>query len=529
MPDSGSASRVPISTTAVAAQPTVALERRSIAALAIGIVIVHLVTALVTPYEMHRDELLYLAMGEHLRLFAMDFPPMIALLARAERALFGDVIWSIRLAPALAHGALLVLTALLTWRLGGGRVAQWLAVIPVAVAPLYLRAGSLFQPVVFDQLWWTLALYAIVRLATDADWATSRGTWLVLGAALGLGLLTKFTMLALGFGILCAVLLTRRDWLRRRGLWVAAALALLIGAPSFIGQFQLGLPVFNQMDDLRATQLHHVSYGQFVVELMLMHGPLAFALAGAGAIALLAARRYARWRVAGLAALIPALIIMLLHGKPYYIGPVFPLFYAAGAVMVAGHVRRRSVRVATAVLLAAWGLLVLPISLPILPPAPTARFATQLGGKSAVTTNAGVVLELPQDFADMLGWERKVARIAEVYRALPEGERRDAVIVTANYGQAGAVDFYGPRYGLPKAVAPIGSYWFWGPGEQPGNVLIKVGDEAEDLRPFCGSVELATRIDEPWVVPEERNLGIWICRQPHRTLQQIWPMFRGQN
>jgi hypothetical protein len=174
-------------------------------------------------------------------------------------------------------------------------------------------------------------------------------------------------------------------------------------------------------------------------------------------------------------------------------------------------------------------LFVIPISLPVWPPEPTARFAAALGITSAVQTNTGVVLELPQDFADMLGWRNKVVRIAEVYHSLPEAERTRAVIVADNYGQAGAIDFYGPRYGLPKAIAPVGSYWFWGAGDKPGDVVVKVGGDAEDLQRFCRSVELATRIDERWVVPEEQQLAVWLCRQPYRTLQEIWPMFRGQN
>lgn len=505
-------------------------------ALVAGVVLVHLVTALVTPYEIHRDEFLYFAMGEHLRLFAMDFPPMIALLAEAQRGLFGDAIWSIRLAPALAHGATVLLTAGLVARLRGGRFAQLLAMIPVATAPLYLRAGSLFQPVVFDQLWWTLALYALAVLASSDESATSLRNWLVLGLALGLGLLTKFTMLALGFGILCAILLTRRGWLRSRGPWIAAALALVLGSPSWIGQLQLGMPVLTQMGDLRETQLERISYAQFVLDLMLMHGPLPFAVALTGIGALVASRQFRAWRVVGWAALIPALIIMLMRGKPYYIGPAFPAFYAAGAIVtsqllgrIASHFARTSAQVAMTALMAGFGLFAIPLALPVLPPAQTAAFAARLGLASATQTNQGVVLELPQDFADMLGWQRKVARIAEVYRALPPAERAAVVIVADNYGQAGAVDFYGPRYGLPKAIVPAGSYWFWGPGPKPGRVIIKIGGDAEGLRPFCGSIELATRIEERWVVPEEKDLAIWLCRQPYRTLQEVWPMFRGQN
>jgi 4-amino-4-deoxy-L-arabinose transferase-like glycosyltransferase len=513
----------------------------TLAALVVG---VHVLVALITPYGFHRDEFLYMAMGRNLSLFAMDFPPMIALLAEAQRALFGDSLLALRLTPALAHGALVLVTALLAWRLGGGWLAQALAMTAVATGPLYLRAGTLFQPVVFDQLWWTVALYALVRLASARAWedparsgvvgAHARRHWILLGCAMGVGLLTKFSILLFGAGVFVALLVSRRGWLRTPDPWMAAGLALVIGAPSWLGQLQLGFPVMGQMGALREGQLDRIGYGEFLLDLVLMHGPGAFLLALAGAAALLGVGGPARWRVVGLSCLVTFLIIMGLRGKAYYVGPLFPTLFAAGAVLLAGAVPRvtspwlRRVASGGALLLVGlWGPALLPLSLPLFPPAETARFAAATG--RAPTTNQGVAIDLPQDFADMLGWETKVARVATVFHALPPGDRNDAVIVTTNYGQAGAIDFYGPRYGLPGAKAPVGSYWFWGPGEKPGRVIVKVGGTAADLDGFCGTITLATRIEEPWVVPEERNLAIWICRDPPGTLQEVWPRFRGRN
>jgi hypothetical protein len=186
-------------------------------------------------------------------------------------------------------------------------------------------------------------------------------------------------------------------------------------------------------------------------------------------------------------------------------------------------------RAGSLILVAGWSAGSMPLVLPLFPPETTARFAAATGVTSAVTTNQGVVLQLPQDYADLLGWEEKVARIAGVFHALPREEMEHAVIVTSNYGQAGAIDFYGGRHELPRAVAPLGSYWFWGPGEKPGHVILKVGGERQDLEWLCGDIALATRIDEPWVVPEEQNLAVWICREPNFTLQEIWPDYRGRH
>lgn len=500
-----------------------------------AVVLAHLVVVAVTPYGFHRDEFLYMAMGRHLRLFAMDSPPLIALLSEAQRALLGDSLLALRISPALAHGLLVGLTGWIAWALGGSRFAQALAMLPVASAPLFLRAGSLFQPVVFDQLCWTAVLAALCALAAMHTPERRTAAWIALGAAAGVGLLTKFAIAFLGLGVLGALLLARRGWLATRGPWIAVALALLIGSPSLVGQIALDFPFLTQATDLRAAQLDRIDYGDWWLELVLMHGPPAFLLAAASAGALLAHRRFTPWRVVGWSCVLAFTIVLLLRGKAYYTGPVFPTLYAAGAVLTADALARLPGRAriacgaAIVLIVTGFGLLALPLALPVLPPAATARFAVRLGVTQATVTNRGVRLELPQDYADMLGWERKVERVAEVWRTLPPDERRHAVIVASNYGQAGAIDFYGPRHGLPAAVAPVGSYWFWGPGEKPGAVVLKVGGEREDLVEYCGSTELATRIDEPWVVPEERDLAVWICRQPRTTLQQIWPRFEGVN
>jgi hypothetical protein len=148
---------------------------------------------------------------------------------------------------------------------------------------------------------------------------------------------------------------------------------------------------------------------------------------------------------------------------------------------------------------------------------------------AATTTNRGESLALPQDYADMLGWEAQAAATARVYHSLPPADRARAVLVADNYGEAGALDFFGPRYGLPPAVAPVGSYWYFGPGKRPGEVVIKVGGDREDLLAFFRSVTLAAVVTEEWVVPEERDVAIWLCRGPYRTLAQVWPQFEGQN
>ena len=503
-------------------------ELRQLKPLALGPVAVlatltlglHLWVNATTPYGLHRDELLYLAMGRHLRLWAMDFPPGIALLAEATRALLGDSLTAIRTGPAVAGALLVVGAALFARELGGGRRSQLLAALAVVCSPLFLRAANLFQPVVFDQLAWTGALLALVRLC----WVPAARWWLVLGLALGAGLLIKFSIGFIGAGIIAGVVLTP---LRRALLtpwpWIALVVAVAIGSPSLVGQWQLGFPVLAQMEDLRATQLDRVTPGDFFLG-QLLWGP-ATLLAAAGLAALLAARRFQRYRALGWSCLGALALLLLAHGKPYYLGPVYPALFGAGAVLL----ERSALRWVAGGAILLFGIVILPLGVPLLAPERMAAYAERIGATEALRTNTGELERLPQDYADMLGWEQEVAAVAEVYHGLAAAERRDAVVLGGNYGQAGALDFFGPRHGLPPVVSPAGSYWFFGPGEKPGKVVVAIGPTRDDLLAFFDSVVPAARTGNPWAVAEERDLTVFVARGPRRTLQEVWPTLAGRN
>lgn len=491
-----------------------------IAAFVAVTVLLHVAVNAMTPYGFHRDEFLYLAMGRHLDLFRMDFPPLIALLAEAQRATLGDSLIAIRLAPALAGGAIILCTGLLARDMGGGRFAQAFAMVCVLANVLFLRTASLFQPVVFDQLWWTLGYFALLRLARDP----APRWWLTLGAAAGLGLLTKFSILFFGVGVFVALLATpMRGALRTRWPWLAFGLVLLIGSPSIAGQVALDWPLRQQMSGLQQTQLARVTVGEFLgTQLLFGVGAL---VALVGLVSLLRGRLRA-FRAVGIATLVSFLVLLAMRGKPYYTGPIYPALFAAGAVTLEGvrHARIGPIlRWGSLGLVLAYGVVAMPVGLPVLPPAVMARYAAWLGITATVRTNRGELLALPQDYADMLGWEQQSAAVARAYHSLGPAERADAVLIAANYGEAGALDFYGPRYGLPPVISTAGTYWQFGPGGKPGTVLVTLGIPIADLRPFYDSVVTVGRVNEPWVVSEERDVLINVARQPRTTLQAVWP------
>lgn len=488
---------------------------------------------------MHRDAFLYFAMGDHLRLWRMDFPPLIAILGNVQTAIFGHTLAAARVFPMLEGTALLVLAALIAHELGGGPFAQGLAALPMLCEGVFLRPANLFQPVVLDQLWWTLALYTLLRIGradAEENALSGRNWWIAFGVATGLGLLTKFSILFIGLAVLGAVLVTRlRRSLRTPWPWAAAAIAFALGSPGIVGQIRLGFPVVGQMHELVGSQLTHVTYASFVLSQPLMVGFSGFLLGIAGAAALLAWRPLAPYRAAGWACVLVFFLLMALHGKAYYVAPIYPTLIAAGAVWLDGsRLRRfpsvpRVFRWGVVALMLAEGAVMLPIMLPVLSPARTAVYIARVGLESANATNRGGTDLLPQDFADMLGWEHQSAVVARVYRSLPPAERAQTVLGADNYGEAGALEFYGRRYALPYVVCGCGSYWFFGPGPRPGRVLIDVGTDSAKLAVLYDDVRRAARILSPWSVREERDVPVWIARRPRLTLQQAWPKIGDGN
>lgn len=484
-------------------------------ALVVLSVLAHL---LPTPgYGFHRDELLYLAMGEHLHPLTMEFPPLIAILAQVARGLPLALLPAVRLLASLGVAATAVLTAMLARELGGGPKAQAVATGTVVLAPLFVRVGTLFQPVVFEQVWWTVAFLALAALLRGRD----RRWWVILGLGLGLGALTKFSVAFLGLGVLVTVSASplRRE-LSNRWPWIAAVVAAVLAAPSLAGQAVHGWPFLVQAQALKASQLQHLGRIQFITgQLPLLGTAAPFWLIGFGALLLAPTLR--PFRALGLGAATVFLLLLAGEGKAYYFGPVIPLLVASAAVMVVHWLDRPGRRWAFATVIAVCivanaGLY--PLGTPVLPPGETIRYAARLG-LTGNSTNTGGELPLPQDFADMTGWREQVEAVARVFRTLSPADQARAAILATNYGRAGALALYGREYGLPYPISRNGDFWIWGTGGKRGDVVIVVGGSREGLARLFGTVTEATEVRNPLGVAEEQDVPIWICREPRMDLE----------
>lgn len=497
-----------------------------------AVLVMHILTNVLTPYGFHRDEFLYLAMGEHLRLWQMDFPPFIAIVSRASHALFGPSLPGIRLGPAFAHAGLVYAAAFATALYGGRRSAQMLAALSIALCPFFLRAGSMLQPVVFDQLWWTLALLAISMRIHDND----PKHWFGTGLFLGLGALTKFSVAFIAAGFVVAMLTTslRKD-LFTKWPWIGLIVATVIGHPSVTGQIFLGWPVRGQLNELQASQLAHVGPLDFLTG-QFSAGPVLL-LAIGGLVWLFNSRRWGArnpdYRPVAVIVATAFLILLAMRGKAYYIAPIYPILTAAGAAALdrlalrIARSRPSKVLAVAAATVAVYGMLTLPFGLPLLPPVDMAEVTRLLGQESR--SNLGERLPLEQDYADMLGWPELVTKTARVWHALPASDTANAVLLGTNYGRAGALDLLGREMGLPPVISPAGSYWFFGPGKKSGDVAVIPANNAEALAAFYGECASMAQTSNPWGVSEEQVVHIYVCRGARGSLQDAWPRLAGQN
>jgi len=478
----------------------------------------HLAANALGSYGYFRDELYYLACSERLDWGYVDHPPLSILLLRLNRLLIGDSLFALRLLPALAGAALVWLTALLARQLGGDERAQALAALAVLVAPICLGLGDFYSMNAFESLCWMGCALLLLRLAQEGP----PRLWLWLGVLAGLGLQNKHSLAffagAVGLGLL---LTPQRRLLFTRWCALGGGLALLLALPNLLWQHHHDWPTLEFLTNAQAQKNYLLSPREYLSAQMLYQHPLALPLWGAGALGLLLHPRLKAGRCLGIAFVALLVFFTAQRGKPYYLSPIFPLLLAAGALLAERHLPRRWFT-AYGAALALGGALVLPLALPLLPPPAFVAYAAALG-MGEVKTERHEASALPQHLADRCGWPELTAQVAQVYRALPAADRAQASLYAQNYGEAGALEFFGRAYGLPAVRCGHNTYWLWGTQGQSSQVLIAVGGDAGDYQPFFETVEQVALHTHAYAMPYERDLPLFLCRGLKAPLERIWP------
>lgn len=464
-------------------------------------------------YGFHQDEMVVLDNANNLAWGFVEYPPLTPFLARIELTLFGLSLVSARMFAALTHGAIFVLTGLMARELGANRRAQVVAAIAASIAPFTILLGSLIQYVTFDFLWSVLIAYLVIRLLKTENprW------WLAIGAVIGLGMMTKYTMAFFVVGLAGGVLLTdARRYLKSPWLWGGVALSLLIFLPNLIWQIQHG---FISLDFLSSIHARDVEIGRadgYVLEqFLLASNPFVVPLWVAGLIYYFRNQSGKRYRMIGWMYVIPFLIYLFTKGRSYYQAFAYPMLFAASAVAWQAWLERMAVQKSRFSFATTWTFIVVgaivggALALPIAP---------------INSPLWNVTSEVHDIFTEQIGWHEMIQTVAGIYANLPEEDKLQAGILTGENDEAAALNLYGGEYDLPEAISGSDTFWIRGYGNLPPDPVIAIGFTRVDADSLFEQCTLAGTITNPYGVENDlRNPpNIFLCRTPRFPWDELW-------
>lgn len=486
----------------------------------------HLITS--TRYGYFRDALYYLACSEHPAFGYVDQPPLIAWLGWIARHTLGTSLPALLFWPALAGAGRILLTAALARELRAGRFGTILAAALAATPGVWWVIDHQFAMNCFEPLLWGGLACVVLRLIKTANpkW------WLAFGAIAGVGLLNKYSIVVFAAALLAGLLLTnQRRILFTPWILVGGAIAFLIFLPNLIWNIQNHWPFLELMQNVRATGKDVVlPPGKYLLQQVLMMNPVSFPFWFGGLLFLLFSRAARIYRALGWTFVIAITSFMVTHGKDYYAAPAYVMVLAAGAVATEQVLARTffergklrtALRAACFLWLVAGVAPLVPLVLPVLPIDTFLRYQSHLPFEVPKTERSFIGETLPQYYADEFPWPGMVAAVARVYHSLTPEEQQRTAIFANNYGQAAAIDFFGPQYGLPKAISGHQNYFLWGPRNYTGEIVIVLGDEESDAREHFDSVTVAATLNNPYAYRYE-NQPILLCRGLKWNLQTEW-------
>ncbi len=471
--------------------------------------------------EYHRDELLYFSLGRHPDFGYATVPPMIGWIAWLMQGIIGNSLFAVRIFPALMSAVFVVLVSETARELGGSSSARILAAVGSVVSIIGLRTFLMFQPVHIDLLMWTLMFYLVARYVnTGAD-----KFLILLGITAGAALLNKYLIGLLLFSLLLVIPFTRfKSIFGKKSFLFALTGGLLVFSPNLIWQIVNGLPVIAHFSELKQTQLVNVDRVAFLIEQLAMPG-IASLLTVAGLIYMFVSPRMRDYRFMAFVAVLVILILMLLQGKSYYTQGVFPFLMAAGAVFWERTLRKTWLAGAFAILMIILSLPAVPIGVPVWKTDGLVTYFAELKDKYGMAFicrfEDNSIHSLPQDYADMLGWEELTAITAEAWKTIPD---KDAAFIYAeNYGQAGAINVIGKKYGLPDPLCLSESFKYWLPEEFDPDIKYAIyinSEVGEDVLRIFRNVVKVGSISNPDA--REYGTGVFLLSDPAVSFNAFW-------
>lgn len=467
-----------------------------------------------TNYDLHRDTFLYYALSEELDWGYASVPPLIGIIAKISVLLFGHSAFALNIFPAIAGGISIYIIALIVKELGGKSLGLIISCMAFLLSPAYLRSNSLMQPVSFDQLFWLLSAYFIVRLLKSQD----TRYWIWIFITWGVGFMNKYLISAYAISFVAALLISReRKLLFSRHFLTGSLLAFLIILPNIIWQYTHNWPVIHHLTELHQNQLVNVSMLGFLIDQLIMNFP-AMIVWITGLVVFLVHKAERRYIVLPVATLFVILFLLLLHGKSYYTLGAYTLLMAMGGYAIEKYFSK-AFRIVTIVLVFLLSIPVMPYSLPLLSLSAMKEYSAPM----AEFTNRwedGKKHPLPQDYSDMTGWKELSDIVISTYNSLPSDKKKNCAIYAENYGQAGAVWFYGYKYQIPRPISFSDNFLLWAPDSLTSENLIYINDEIGDIRFLFNKYEKKGEVNNPYF--REDGVQVYFCSEPADTFKNFY-------
>ncbi len=469
-------------------------------------------------YGFHRDELAFLDEGRHLAWGFVEYPPLTPFIAHIAYKLFGPSLVGLRSFAALSVSLIILLSGLIAGELGGSRWAQGITAWAVAIAPMALTNASLFTYMTFDYLWCVLIAYLIIRLIKSENprW------WLGIGGVIGLGMMTKYNMAFFVGGIVAGVVFTpMRRYLKSPWLWGGVVLALLIFLPNLIWQIHHHFISLQFLSSIRARAIQLGRTKTYLLDQFYICTNIATIVLWINGFRFYWVNHEGRqYRILGWVYLVPFVLYFIVKGKGYYLSPAYPMLLAAGTCLAekrldslkGARLRKRLVSLYSGLIIG--GIVAMGLSLPLAP-------------INSVWWN--LVNKVNPELREEIGWPELVHTVADIRDTLPLEERTHVGILAGNYGEAGAINLYGPSYGLPQAISGVNSFWLRGYGNPPPQTLIVIGLSREDTEKIFENCTLAGHSSNRYGVQNEETKehpDIFICRKLRKPWQEFWKSFR---
>ncbi|MHC1777364.1 MAG: glycosyltransferase family 39 protein [Lentimicrobium sp.] len=484
-------------------------------------VALHLAFAVTLGYQ--RDEMLYFTLGNHPAMGYATVPPFTGWVAWLVQNTVGTGLFAVRLIPAWLSGVMVFLMADMARLMKGNPSSQLLAAISGLGTVLFLRAFYLFQPVAFDIFFWTISSWLLLKYIKNPNPSTLMWT----GFILGMGFLNKYLILLWLFSLLVSLSISSyRKIIFSRPFIITGIIAFLVALPNLVWQVVNNLPVINHMKELNESQLVNVDRLNFLTDQLLMVWPATFFVIP-GLIVLLFGKHFREYRFLGYSALLVILILMLLRGKAYYSAGVMPLLISAGCVWADSILKSKPVFVfILASVFLFLSAISLPIGIPVYKEDKLVKYfdnvADFMGSDAIRRDEDGNYQKLPQDYADMLGWDELAVITAKAWKSIPEKET--AFIYADNYGQAAAVSLIGRKLHLPEAVSFSESFRYWYPDKFKREIthLVYINDEepGRDVKEIFSEIILAGRIENQNA--REYGTGVYVCSGPVTSFNDFW-------